>query len=133
MKNNSGFSLVELIVVIAIMAILAGVAVPTYSRYIEKANDASVNAELDEIKTAAFAACAQEGKTPSTITITIDSTSKKATKVETDITIDSDKIDTDEINSFLDSSNAVTTLDFSKSSYSAKTTLTWTSSTQKWQ
>ncbi len=35
---NKGFSLVELIVVIAIMAILVGVAVPTYSAYIKKAN-----------------------------------------------------------------------------------------------
>ena len=38
MKTNKGFSLVELIVVIAIMAILAGVAIPVYSNYIEKAN-----------------------------------------------------------------------------------------------
>ena len=34
---NKGFSLVELIVVIAIMAILVGVAVPTYTAYITKA------------------------------------------------------------------------------------------------
>ena len=32
---NKGFSLVELIVVIAIMAVLAGVAVPVYSAYTE--------------------------------------------------------------------------------------------------
>ena len=40
MKNNKGFSLVELIVVIAIMAILAAVAVVSYSVYIDRANDA---------------------------------------------------------------------------------------------
>lgn len=34
---NKGFSLVELIVVIAIMAVLAGVAVPVYSAYTESA------------------------------------------------------------------------------------------------
>ena len=61
MKNNSGFSLVELIVVIAIMAILAGVAVPTYSKYIAKANDAKVMAELDAVKTAAYGTAVSMG------------------------------------------------------------------------
>ena len=44
MKNNKGFSLVELIVVIAIMAILAAVAIPTFATFINKAqisNDVS--------------------------------------------------------------------------------------------
>lgn len=41
MKNNKGFSLVELIVVIAIMAILAAVAIPTFASFITKANVAS--------------------------------------------------------------------------------------------
>ena len=42
--NNKGFSLVELIVVIAIMAILAAVAIPTFGGFITKAqmsNDVS--------------------------------------------------------------------------------------------
>ena len=41
MKNNKGFSLVELIVVIAIMAILAAVAVTSFAIYIDRANDAA--------------------------------------------------------------------------------------------
>ena len=41
MKNNKGFSLVELIVVIAIMAILAAVAVTSFSIYIKRSQDAS--------------------------------------------------------------------------------------------
>ena len=36
-KNNLGFSLVELIIVIAIMAILAGIAIPVLGVFIEKA------------------------------------------------------------------------------------------------
>ena len=34
--NNKGFSLVELIIVIAIMAVLVGVLAPTYLGYVEK-------------------------------------------------------------------------------------------------
>lgn len=47
---NKGFSLVELIVVIAIMAILVGVAVPVYTSYIDKAEDAVDEQLLGEIE-----------------------------------------------------------------------------------
>ena len=50
MKNNKGFSLVELIVVIAIMAILAAVAVVSFSIYIEKAHESNDNQYLSNVK-----------------------------------------------------------------------------------
>ena len=61
-KKNGGFTLVELIVVIAILAILAGVAIPAYSGYIKSANDAAVENELTAISTAAMAAEAVAGQ-----------------------------------------------------------------------
>lgn len=52
MKNNKGFSLVELIIVIAIMAILVGVMAPQLIKYIEKSNVSSDTQLCDSVKTA---------------------------------------------------------------------------------
>lgn len=50
MKKNKGFSLVELIVVVAIMAILAAVAIPTFSMFIRKAQEASDRAFMNDVE-----------------------------------------------------------------------------------
>ena len=52
MKNNKGFSLVELIIVIAIMAILVAVMAPQLIKYIEKANVSADTQICDSVRTA---------------------------------------------------------------------------------
>ena len=61
MKKNGGFTLVELIIVIAILAILSTGAIAGYSAYINKANEASVNNWKNQIETAATLANAETG------------------------------------------------------------------------
>ena len=52
MKGNKGFSLVELIIVIAIMAILVGVMAPQLIKYIEKTNVSADVQLCDSVQTA---------------------------------------------------------------------------------
>ena len=58
MKNNKGFSLVELIIVIAIMAILVGVLAPNLIVYIEKTNVSNDVQVCDTLRTAVKTALA---------------------------------------------------------------------------
>ena len=47
MKNRKGFTITELVIVIAVIAILAAVLIPTFSNIIDKANK---NAALQEAR-----------------------------------------------------------------------------------
>lgn len=66
-KADDGFTLVELIVVIAILGILAGVGTVGYSGYIKKANMAADQVLLDSLNTAFAAACIENGVDVSTL------------------------------------------------------------------
>ena len=51
-NNKKGFTIVELVIVIAVIAILAGVLIPTFSGLVEKANDSKNLQEARNIYTA---------------------------------------------------------------------------------
>ncbi len=72
-KNNKGFSLVELIIVIAIMAILIGVLAPQFLKFVEKSRESTDLQNVEEIKTAVetYVADHSDGSLPATITITV--------------------------------------------------------------
>ncbi len=77
MKKTAGFTLVELIVVIAILAILAGIAIPVYSGYIAKAQEASDMQILDSLKTACAFAVVDKNHDASLSKIEVKVTSQK--------------------------------------------------------
>lgn len=58
--GNKGFSLVELIVVIAIMAVLVGVLAPTLIRNVEKSRESSDLQTLDSIRSSVTTALSVE-------------------------------------------------------------------------
>ena len=70
LAEKAGFTLVELIVVIAILGILAAVAVPTYTGYIARARQSSDLQVLSSVATAVVGVEAGEGVTVDTITVT---------------------------------------------------------------
>ena len=63
--NNKGFSLVELIIVIAIMAILVGVLAPQFIKYVEQSRESSDLQSIEEVKTAIDTLVADYGCTSS--------------------------------------------------------------------
>jgi type IV pilus assembly protein PilA len=70
--NNKGFSLVELIIVIAIMAILVGVLAPQFIKYVERSRESTDLQNIEEMKVAIEAYVADHGEEtlPASITVT---------------------------------------------------------------
>lgn len=87
-KNNKGFSLVELIVVVAIMAVLVGVLAPAYLRYVENSRvqkDVSAVGEvIQAIKLAAANEDVASNINDGDVTVTVNDESAPTTSETAD-------------------------------------------------
>lgn len=66
MKNQKGFTLIELMIVVAIIAILAAIALPAYSNYTKKAKVSEVILAASSLRTDVSEYVASNNKLPGT-------------------------------------------------------------------
>jgi len=94
--RQKGFTLIELLIVITILGILAAVAIPKLTQFIQKGKDAAAQAELALIKTAVSTAMADAGVIVITgadaIPVTILSTVNISASPLLDLTVGSGKV-----------------------------------------
>lgn len=70
-RSNAGFSLVELIIVIAIMAVLIGVLAPQFIKYVESSRKSTDIQNVSEIVTAINTYCADPDNNPALVAGTL--------------------------------------------------------------
>ena len=73
--NNKGFSLVELIIVIAIMAVLMGVLAPQYLKYVKQSKISTDITNAEEMATAINVAVADGANTSDADSVTVTAAS----------------------------------------------------------
>jgi len=62
-KNNKGFSLIELIIVIAIMAILVGILAPQFVKYVNQSRESTDIKNMQEVVSAVSVYCSDPANT----------------------------------------------------------------------
>jgi len=71
-SSQKGFTLIELMIVIAIIGILAAIALPAYQDYVSKSKGANAVASLSGDKIKAALAYSEDNTTPTNLTFTYD-------------------------------------------------------------
>lgn len=90
-KNNKGFTLAELLIVVAIIAVLVAIAIPVFTSQLEKAREATdlsnVRAAYAEIMTAALTEETSIVSNSNDITYTVDTTTKGSYVYKAEVTL----------------------------------------------
>ena len=71
-NNKKGFTIVELVIVIAVIAILAAVLIPTFSGVVDKAQESAAQQELVAAYKEAFALAIADGYITDTEAVTVN-------------------------------------------------------------